>query len=88
MNARTCCREASQWLAPSIGLALILKCPMCVAAYVATITGAGISLHTAAGIRWGLLILCISAIGLVGIRAALRLVAKSNNERWHRHSCR
>jgi hypothetical protein len=74
MNTRSCCREASQWIAPSIGLALVPKCPMCVAAYVAAITGVGISMPMAARLRWGLLILCITALALVAIRAGARLI--------------
>src|SRR5256885_7443102 len=61
MRARSCCREATGWIAPSLGLALIPKCPACVAAYVAAIPGAGISLPMAARLRLGLLILCASA---------------------------
>ena len=74
MSTRSCCREATKWIAPSVGLALIPKCPACVAAYVAIITGAGISISMAARLRWGLLILCGSALGFLAARAAARLV--------------
>jgi hypothetical protein len=74
MNTRSCCREASQWIAPGLGLALIPKCPACVAAYVAAITGAGISVTMAARVRLGLLVLCVSALAFVAARAATRLL--------------
>ena len=73
MNTRTCCREAPGWLAPSIGLALIPKCPMCVAGYVAAISGVGISMSMAARVRFGMLILCITALTFVTARAAIRM---------------
>jgi hypothetical protein len=74
MNARSCCREAGRWIAPGVGLALIPKCPACVAAYVAAATGVGISMPVAAGLRTGLLILCVSALGFVAVRAGARLL--------------
>jgi len=74
MSARSCCREATQWIAPGLGLALIPKCPMCVAAYVATITGVGVSMPVAAGLRMGSLILCVGALAFVAARSVIRLV--------------
>jgi len=73
MSPRTCCREATQWVAPGLGLALLPKCPACVAAYVAAITGVGISMPVAAGLRWGFLLLCVSALAFVAARAGVRL---------------
>ena len=77
MNTRSCCREASHWIAPGLGLALIPKCPACVAAYVAAITGAGISMPMAARLRLGLVILCVSALAFVMARAGARLLKRS-----------
>ena len=74
MSARGCCREAAGWVAPGLGLALIPKCPGCVAAYVAAITGAGISIPMAAQIRLGLLFLCVAALVFVAARAGARLI--------------
>ena len=69
MNTRACCRQAAEWAAPSIGLALIPKCPACVAAYVAMFTGIGISVSMAARLRMGFLILCIVALAFVAVRS-------------------
>ena len=74
MNARACCREATGWAAPTLGLALLPKCPMCVAAYVAAITGAGISVSMAARLRLGLLTLCLVALACLAIRLGTRML--------------
>ena len=80
MSARSCCRHATGWIAPSVGLALIPKCPACVAAYVAAITGAGISIPMAARLRMGLLILCTGALVVVAARAGARLLKARHNK--------
>lgn len=52
----------TRWIAPTVILALLPKCPMCLAAYVALATGIGISLPVAAWIRTGLLLACLGAL--------------------------
>jgi hypothetical protein len=79
MKLRTCCREAAQWIAPGVGLVLIPKCPMCVAAYVAAITGLGVSMPVAAGIRLGLMTVCITALAFVATRTTVRLARSRRN---------
>ena len=73
MSPRTCCREATGWIAPSLGLALLPKCPMCVAAYVAAVTGVGVSMPVAAGLRLGLVALCVGALAFAAARTAIKL---------------
>jgi hypothetical protein len=55
-------RELLAWLFPSAMLALVPKCPACLAAYVALWTGLGLSLTTATFLRWAMLLICISSL--------------------------
>jgi hypothetical protein len=74
MSPRTCCREATGWIAPGLGLALVPKCPMCVAGYVAAVTGVGVSMPVAAGLRWGFVVVCVGTLAFVAGRAAARVL--------------
>lgn len=53
---KTCCqqikaRRLAGWLLPGGLLVLMPKCPVCLAAYVAIFTGAGLSMPIAQGLR-------------------------------------
>lgn len=66
-------REALAWILPGACLALLPKCPACLAMHVALWTGLGLSLPAAAYLRWTLLILCIASL-LFLIVARLRRI--------------
>ena len=58
------------WIVPSAILALIPKCPMCLAAYIALWTGIGLSISTVIYLRVSVLVLCVGVILFVGARSA------------------
>lgn len=67
--------EAAAWLASSVALALMPKCPACLAAYVAIGTGIGLTIPTAANLRLALMAMCVVSLlslAAIRIRAVIR----------------
>ena len=65
-----------EWALPITTLALIPKCPACVAAYVLLFTGVGLSFPAAAAVRWALIVLSFAALGYLLVRAVRRALAR------------
>jgi hypothetical protein len=63
---------AIEWALPITALALVPKCPVCVAAYILLFTGMGVSLPAAAAMRWTLIALSVAALAYLLLRAARR----------------
>ena len=66
------------WILPSAILALIPKCPMCLAAYAALWTGIGISVAAAANLRLLLIVVCVISLVFLTARQTRRLIARSH----------
>jgi len=74
--------EIAGWIVPSVTLALLPKCPLCVAAYVAVATGIGISLPVATHLRAMLVVMCVASLVFIAARR-LRHWTNKNNQPNH-----
>lgn len=59
----------AEWTLPTAVLVLLPKCPLCIVAYVAVVTGAGISAATATILKEALLIVCVSSLAYLALRS-------------------
>ncbi len=66
------------WAVPVTVLALVPKCPACVAAYVLLLTGVGVSVPTATAVRWVLMGLGVTLLVVLSVRDGRRIL------RWAR----
>ena len=64
------------WIAPSAIIALIPKCPACLAAYIALWTGLGLSVAAAANLRLLLIIVCVISLIFLAAKQTRRLIAR------------
>jgi hypothetical protein len=66
--------QAVGWIVPGIVLAVMPKCPLCLAAYIALFTGIGISLAVAKFAWWLVVIICVGILAYLGIMAVRRFI--------------
>lgn len=70
--------EVAGWIVPGATLVLMPKCPACVAAYVALVSGLGISMTSASHLRMLLLALCIGVLLCLVLRRLVRFMARGS----------
>jgi hypothetical protein len=65
--------DLTGWMVPGVILALLPKCPACLAAYVAIGTGIGLSLSIATYLRLLLVIVCVASLSYLAARRVRRV---------------
>src|SRR5688572_10258962 len=90
VSAGNCCKsrvpgalrrggQFAGWIVPSATLALLPKCPACVAGYIA-LTGMGVSLSTAKYLRMGLIVFCVVALAYFAAKGITNWWGRSYKE--------
>jgi predicted dithiol-disulfide oxidoreductase (DUF899 family) len=77
----------SGWVFPSAIVALLPKCPVCLAANLAVLTGLGLSITTVTYLRWALLILCVASLLYVFVNLMGRFRPVASHFKYERAQC-
>lgn len=80
-------REVFAWGLPGTMLALVPKCPACLAAYVALWTGFGLSLGAARYLRWAMMLISVVALLFLIIKRLNRIRGLFNHAKTETEPC-
>lgn len=69
------------WIVPTAILALIPKCPACVAGYAVIGTSVGLSLSASAQLRLAVIVLCVVSLSYLGTKSVLSIVTRIASKR-------
>jgi hypothetical protein len=69
-----------KYVIPAAVLAVLPKCPLCLAAYLAVGTGLGVSLSTATYFRGSLVTLCVTSLSYFAIAGVVSAFRGSNRD--------
>ena len=68
--------KIGSWLVSGAAFVLVPKCPACLAAYVALVSGIGISITTATYLRSSMLVLSATALLFLALQALCRFCVR------------
>jgi hypothetical protein len=74
------------WIGPGAVLALIPKCPACLAAYISVGTGIGVSLSVAENLRIGLVAISVAALSWLLFQLIRARVGRISRARERDHA--
>jgi hypothetical protein len=74
----SCGFQLVNWLIPATVLAILPKCPMCLLAYTAAVTGVGMSLSTATYVCLLLVTVCLGSLVYLVLSSMRRLLIGDN----------
>ncbi|GEP45310.1 hypothetical protein [Brevifollis gellanilyticus] len=64
-------KNGAGWIIPGVVLALMPKCPLCLAAWISLLLGIGVTTSTATALHGGVILLCVVLVTFFLVRQLL-----------------